>query len=221
MTGSLLSVRGLEKTDDRFRSALVRQALAAQMDADAIAVVISLESGFDANIQNREGHNMLGLIQFWRDGFPAVARKAGLDVRWEDLRTMDAASQVPLVIAYYQLTPIKPTSSPTDYYVATIMPYFVGKPDETIMAEQGSTVPVVPGSSKTRGQIYAANRVLDTNKDGVITVSDLRRTVEGVISNANQRPRTVVLDVPDSYSPASAGFGGVGVALAGVFFFTC
>lgn len=206
-----------ERTDNAFRAALIRQAEAAALNADNIAAVISIESGFLPNIQNSQGHNMLGLIQFWRDGFPAVAKRAGMKVKWEDLRTMSAAEQVPLVIAYYQGTRVNADSSPTDYYVATFMPVFVGRPGSMVLAKLNSKE-VIPGTTRTQGAYYAANVSLDWDRDGKITIDDITARMNSLMGPAQQRPR-VLVDLGEAREAMPAQVGSLGWVLASVFIF--
>lgn len=210
---SLLDVPGLRaRTDNRFRSELVRRATAARLNADYIAAVISLESGFKANIQNMEGYNALGLIQFGRRSFEGAAKRAGVNARWEDLRWMSAEQQLPIVIAYFQATPVREASSATEYYTATFLPLFTGYPASTVLGKQGSEA-LLPGQDDlTLGEIYAGNRSLDVNQDGLITIGDLRDKIEPLVSAARARARVPITDEPASSGSPVLAFLALGAA---------
>jgi hypothetical protein len=57
-----------------------------------------------------------------------------------------------------------------DLYMAVFMPKYVGYDDATILGQHGA-----PGFS---GKVYNQNRGLDRNKDGKITVADVKQSVE-------------------------------------------
>ena len=190
---SLADLPGLSRTTPEFRAALVQLARDNDLDPDKIGAVIAIESGFRANDQNARGERALGLIQFWKDYFPELARAAGMNVSWDDLRTMSATEQLPLVMAYFRLRRLKASSSATDYLVATFLPSQIGKPSGTVLALRGSS-DLLPGTKLKLGTIYASNPTYDTNGDGVITVGDLQERIEGVLDAAATRLRIPVDD---------------------------
>jgi hypothetical protein len=53
--------------------------------------------------------------------------------------------------------------------MAVFMPKYVGYPNETVLGQNGA-----PGFS---GKVYAQNKGLDRNKDGAITVADVKQSV--------------------------------------------
>lgn len=195
MADELLAVPGLSRTTPYFRSRLVELAQANHLDANAIAAVISLESGFVANVANRQGKPAQGLLQWWRPYFPPVAKAAGMAVSWDDLHWLTAEQQLPLVMATFRLNGISAASSPTDYLVSLFLPTQRGKPRDTVLGQKGST-DLLPGTQLSLGDIYAQNQVYDANADGVITIGDLTDKIEGVLASAAARPRVVVTKVP-------------------------
>jgi soluble lytic murein transglycosylase-like protein len=63
---TLLDFPGLRSTTPRFREQLVALTRARQLDPDKVSAIISLESRYKPNVQNRQGASALGLIQFMR-----------------------------------------------------------------------------------------------------------------------------------------------------------
>ena len=166
---SLLRVRGIEKTTPGFRAELLRMANRMGLSADAIAGVIALESGFNAQAVNPNG-GATGLIQF----MPNTAKKLGTTT--DELLHMNATEQLKWVELYLRGVPkLRPGSRVGDYYLAVFMPGFMGLPDLTPIAFEGD-------------QIYRVNKVLDRDKDGVITVGDVRSVLESEIARAQGVP---------------------------------
>lgn len=205
MTDTLPAVYGIDRTTDGFRRALIDQAKEAGLNADYIAAVISVESGFRANIQNLGGAPALGLIQFWRDYWAPIAKRAGRpDVKWEELRTMSAEEQVPFVLAYYKGTKLPRlggSATPGDYYMATFMPAFVGKPESFVLGRKGSTERL---AGLNMGKVYAQNKGLDVDGDGEITVGDVGRKVTTAYGKASRLAR---IEVPEKAKPGGTRLG--------------
>lgn len=213
----LLDIAGLrERTTPRFRYELWRQASEAGLNPSYIAAVLRLESNFDPNIQNQGGAPALGLLQFWRDFFPAIVARAAksrpelASVTWDDLRWLTAVAQIPFVISYFEGVPaLHVQSTPTDYYVATFMPRFVGYPSATVLGKRDSAE-LVPGTKLKLGTVYAQNAGLDVDRDGVITVGDVGRKVETVVAEARKRPPIHVDEGDGETMPGlNASIGGV------------
>lgn len=200
---SLLDVPGLHSTSPEFRAKLVELARENDLNPDWIAAVISLESGFRPNVPNGKA---LGLIQFYRDYFPGIARAARMDVTWDDLRHMTAAEQLPLVVAFYRLQHMTAQQRPVDYLVATFLPNQKGKPRETVLGKQGSSA-LLPGTRLTLGSIYAANVTYDTNGDRQITIGDLEDRINAVVRASEERLRIPVgPSVEPDFQPSAANF---------------
>lgn len=185
---SLLDVPGLHTTSPEFRARLVELANENDLNADWIAAVISLESGFKPNTPNGKA---LGLIQFYRDYFPGIAAAARMDVTWQDLYHLTATEQLPLVIAFYRLQHMTATQRPVDYLVATFLPNQKGKPRATVLGKQGSKE-LLPGTKLSLGSIYASNVTYDTNGDRMITIGDLEDRINAVVKAAEERLRIPV-----------------------------
>lgn len=203
-TFPLLAVPGIDRTSERFRRELVRGSLERGYDPNFIAAIISNESGFRPNVQNQLGAPALGLIQFWRDYFPAIASRAGMRVTWEDLRRLSATEQLPLVFAYFDGTKIRSLGSsatPTDYYMATFLPALVGAPSDRVLGQRDGEGPV-EGTSLSLAKMYAQNPGFDHDGDGVFTVGDVGRKIESTLSAARGRPPVLV--------PLAVAFSGAG-----------
>lgn len=221
---SMLDVAGLQgKTDNAFRAALIEHAAAANLNPDYLAAVMALESAFNPQALNPHTRSHGGLIQFARKYWEPIAARAGRPgVTWDDMMGYSAIGQLPFVIAYYQGTRLRGGSAdtPTDYYMATFMPAFVGKPAAFELGRRDSSE-VIAGLAK--GKIYEQNAGLDTNKDGSITVGDVGRKIENIVAAANTRPRVPVVLVDPSVEPSSPApdseRGGPMIAAVGLLFF--
>lgn len=175
------------------------------LNPDAIAAVMALESGVNAQAFNPDG-GATGLIQF----MPATAKRLGTTT--EALRAMNATAQLKYVELFFRGAPgLRSGSRSGDYYIATFMPAFLGMPDGTPMAFRGT-----PN--------YDSNKGLDTSKDGVITVGEVRARLENELARAS----TVAPIVVDETAPSDAsgaattdGDGGlvVLVGLAGIGYY--
>jgi hypothetical protein len=98
---------------------------------------------------------------------PDTARRLGTTT--DELKAMDGVEQLDYVYKYYKMTGVG-DGSPGDLYMATFMPKYIGANDATVLGQQGA-----PGRS---GKVYAQNTSLDRNKDGKITVADVKQSVE-------------------------------------------
>lgn len=184
-TFPLLAVRGIDKTTPSFREQLVAGSLAHGLNPSYVAAVIAFESGFNPKAMNPDG-GALGLLQWRKSIFPAVAKKAGMNLAWEDLPSLTAEEQLPLVFAYYADKPIRETSTPSDYYLAVFLPIGVGKPPEFLLGQKDSTAKHPGGLSLSK--IYDLNRGLDKNPvDGKITVRKAAAPVQAILDAARGR----------------------------------
>lgn len=192
-TYPLLTVRGIESTTPSFREQLVAGALAYGLNPSYIAAVIAFESGFNPKAKNPDG-GALGLIQWRRSVFPAVAKKAGMNVTWDDLPSLSAEEQLPLVFAYYADKPIHEASNPSDYYLAVFLPIGVGKPLDFVLGKADSNETHPGGLSL--GKVYELNKGLDKNpQNGLITVEKAAAPVLSILQAARGRtPLSVPLD---------------------------
>jgi hypothetical protein len=148
--------------DPDFNKKLDKIASALGVDKNAILAVMKQESGLDPKAVNKTS-GATGLIQF----MPATARGLGTSV--EALRGMTAVQQLDYVYMYYKQVGVKPGMNAGDLYVATFMPAALGKGDGHVLGKAGAG-----GFS---GKVYAQNKGLDRDRNGVITVADIKNSV--------------------------------------------
>lgn len=157
-----------------------------------IVAVMALESGINAQAVNPTS-GATGLIQF----MPSTAKRLGTTV--EALRQMNATAQLAFVERFFMGVPrLKAGSASGDYYLAVFMPAFVGLPNVVPIAAKGTPV-------------YDQNAGLDANKDGVLTVGDVRARLDAELSRAGALPPVLVDE--EAESDASAATGGSSDAL--------
>jgi hypothetical protein len=183
---SLPAVRGIERTTAGFRAELVRMARRLGLQPEPILAVMALESGINAQAVSPTS-GATGLIQF----MPSTAKKLGTTV--EALRQMNATAQLAFVERFFLGVPrLKAGSAQGDYYLAVFMPAFVGLPGVVPIAVKGSPV-------------YDQNAGLDANKDGVLTVGDVRGRLDAELSRAAALPPVVVDENAPSDASGSPG----------------
>jgi hypothetical protein len=125
--------------------------------------VIEQESGVNPAAVNKMS-GATGLIQF----MPATA--ASLGTTTAELKNMSAVEQLDYVYKYFKMVGVKPGMDLGDLYMAVFMPKYVGADDNTVLGQNGAA-----GFS---GKVYAQNKGLDKNKDGAITVADVKSSVQ-------------------------------------------
>lgn len=131
--------------------------------------IIKFESNYNPQAKNPRS-TATGLIQFME----ATAKMLGTTTA--ALYKMSFLQQMEFVVKYFKYTfgylKRKPANF-IDMYLAVFYPAYVGKPLSTVM----------PSS------IYAANSGLDVNKDGRITIAEIRQKV---VSNIGYDPDKLV-----------------------------
>ena len=130
---------------------------------------MKMESRVDPSAVNKQS-GATGLIQF----MPDTARSLGTSV--EALRTMSAVEQLDYVYKYFKMVGVKPGMDLGDLYMAVFMPKFVGYPDDFVLGKQGGGK--VPGTNLSSDLVYKQNKGLDKNKDGTITVADVKGSIQ-------------------------------------------
>jgi hypothetical protein len=148
--------------DPDFKAKLEKIAKALGTTSGAMLAVMKQESGVNPKAQNKQG-GASGLIQF----MPDTARRLGTTT--DELRQMDGVQQLDYVYKYYKMTGVG-DGSVGDLYMATFMPKYIGYPMNYVLGQSGA-----PGFS---GKVYAQNKGLDRDKDGKITVADVKQSVE-------------------------------------------
>ncbi len=171
-TVALLDLPGLrtrESAEPGFAAALSAVADSLGLDPSYIGAVMSNESGFHPDAVNKDT-NATGLIQF----MPDTAKLLGTTV--QALRSMTAVEQLDYVRAFYAKTGRAiHRDVPGDYYMATFLPAFVGKPPGFVLARKGQP-------------IYDQNKGLDADGDGTLTVGDVTKKIENTVAAARTRP---------------------------------
>lgn len=174
---SVAAVPGINRLTTSDLAALKRAADELHVSVDALAAIISHESGFDPHIVNQIGAT--GLIQF----IPSTAISLGTTV--QELRKMSFQQQLPYVIKFYKSR--CSGLSIGDLYLCTFCFNLIGKPDSTVAAREGEPGVGPCHNSASEDTVYRQNKSLDFNKDGVITAGDIRSVVESKIQRAPNR----------------------------------
>jgi len=194
----LVNVPGLsEHTDDAFRSALVATAARVGIDPGHLAAAIAFETGktFSPSIKN-PGSSATGLIQF----MAPTAIMLGTTV--QALAQMTAVVQLEYVARYFErVRQGRSLARIEDVYLAILSPAHVGKPD-------GAAVFSSPSAA------YAANKGLDRDGDGIVTVHEATAGVRALYAQGVARG---MLSVSGSVSlrPWAWGLGVAAFAAAG------
>jgi len=180
---TLPDVAGLRGVSFAGRRAFVGVVEALGFDdaaGDALAAVLSHESRWNTTARNPQS-GAIGILQF----MPATARHLGTTP--EAIAAMSLVEQLDLVRRFF--APFGKLAA-RDVPIAPYLPSMVGKPDDTISFEEGS-----------KG--YAQNAGLDTDKDGRITLGEVRRDVLRLLDGPATRPRLPIDDEPGAAQPAA------------------
>lgn len=161
---TILAVPGLSSTSPAFRSALWDMAARNGWDVDAIATVMSSESGFNPSARNPYG-TATGLIQITEGTAKALGTTTA------DLATMGSVAQLEYIEKFYRRMGINSNSRPFDYYV-------VGLGQRPLLPLDYQVV---------SNENYTVNSGLDWDKDGKITVADMRDVFNARASRAGGR----------------------------------
>ena len=148
--------------DPDFNKKLDKVAAALNVKSKDLIAIMKQESGVNPAAVNKTS-GATGLIQF----MPDTARRLGTTV--EDLRNMTAVEQLDYVYKYFKSVGTG-DGSLGDLYMAVFMPKYVGSPDTTVLGSSGA--------SGFSGKVYDQNKGLDRDKDGVITVADVKNSVQ-------------------------------------------
>lgn len=226
---SILAVPGFEdNTTPLFKARLWAFSQRHGWNPDAIAAVMASESArtFRPDIASGGGtwqpgsSKAFGLIQF----IPSTARSLGIEPA--TLAGLSAEEQLIWVERFYERfgASLGSHSRPVDYYLATFLPWSVGKGFDVALVKRGFDT--LPGmiyqagrgtlqerreAYKSQGitplayaEYYAANSGLDPDKTGAITVRGIAKVLERVMTAAGGRR----IDVELPTTPTNlAGFG--------------
>jgi hypothetical protein len=148
--------------DPDFKKKLEKVASALGVKSNDLLAIMKQESGVNPQAVNPTS-NARGLIQF----MPDTARRLGTTV--DDIYKMDGVQQLDYVYKYFKMTGVG-DGTLGDLYMAVFMPKYIGYPDNHVLGQYGAT-----GFS---GKVYAQNKGLDRNKDGAITIADVKSSVQ-------------------------------------------
>lgn len=147
--------------DPDFKNKLQKVANGLGVKAHDLLAIFKQESGVNpAAVNSTSGAT--GLIQF----MPDTARKLGTTT--QELALMDGVQQLDYVYKYFKMTGVG-DGTLGDLYMAVFMPKYIGYPDNHVLGANGA-----PGFS---GKVYDQNKGLDRNRDGAITIADVKNSV--------------------------------------------
>ncbi|GAB3970851.1 hypothetical protein GCM10028806_19640 [Spirosoma terrae] len=147
-----------------FVSEVVTVATRLQVKPDWLMIVIRFETAgtFRANVRNPYSGSV-GLIQF----IPTTATRLGTTPG--KLSAMSAVEQLAYVEKYF--APYKGRMRDVyDVYLVVFAPAFLGKPDSQVLYRANGKTPL----DRRR---YNLNKVLDVNRDGLITIRDVKQQI--------------------------------------------
>lgn len=199
MTTALLDVAGLRNRSDRWRVLFVRYMRSIGADPDAVAAVISAETGGTFHPKMRNPDGAVGLIQWTTIG----AESQGYER--EQIARMSAEQQLRLVRDWYERAKPARLHRPIDYYLAVFAPAAIGKPDSAEVYSVANSP-----------DAFEANAPLDIDGNGVITVAEVRFFFEPVMAAAQNKPRVIVVD--ERWPYLLAGLGAAAAASGGAYY---
>lgn len=141
-------------------------------DEDMLAVMMS-ESGVNPMARNNNG-NAVGLIQFMPATLSALGFLGGPDA----MQRLSATEQLAWVERYFKGHATQGLDSAARIYLFTFTPALGSIP------ESRQDTYVICGRLGPRAVYYKANEILDRDKNGHITVGDLKRRCEEVKTSA-------------------------------------
>lgn len=143
---------------------------------DALAAVISFESGFDARAKNPWA-SASGLIQV----LDSTAKSLGFASAAE-VRELDEIEQLSRVVEPYfaRAFAARAPTRGADYYAA-LLGQPPGRPDSFVLFSENDPKVFKDGTANA----YDLNRGLDFDKDGQVTIGDLGAKVAAIQAAAN------------------------------------
>lgn len=150
--------------DPDFNSKVDKIASALGVSSKDLMAIMKFESGINPSKYNMAGSKAVGLIQF----MPKTARSLGTST--EELAAMTAVDQLDYVYKYFKMIGVRPGMDLGDLYISVFYPAALGKDNNFVIARETD--------SGFSGQVYAQNKGLDKNKDGMITVGDAKQAIQ-------------------------------------------
>lgn len=106
--------------------------------AEALDRIVGFESGGRPDARNAQS-GATGLIQWMPDVYRGMAKPPGYEgVRFEDLPSLTAEEQLPLVVQYFRERGVPADADAGEMYLAVAAPAALGKPDDTVVYRAGS-----------------------------------------------------------------------------------
>ncbi|WP_080057282.1 hypothetical protein [Spirosoma aerolatum] len=155
-----------------YRAAFVAQvteiAGRLQVKPEWLMVVMCFETAgtFRANIKNPYS-GAVGLIQFTKYGIRRLDTTVG------KLGRMDAIEQLVWVERYFAPYAGQ-MHSVYDCYIVVFAPAYLGKPDRQVLYR-------ADGPTALDRRRYRYNKTLDTNRDGLITIADVKSQIRRLV----------------------------------------
>jgi len=165
---SLFKFPGIERTTPEFRAALVALGSKLDIDPNAIAAVMSIESGFHPAARNPAG-GAVGLIQW----MPSTLKLWGLEPT--TVAAMTAVEQLTLVDRFFHVM-ARGVHDPGTLYMLTFLPKYAMAAEDFVLGREGD---YSTRDGLQLHRIWAQNMGLDTNKDGEITVAEVKALARG------------------------------------------
>jgi hypothetical protein len=161
-----------EPTPEEFRNSLYTYAEQAGLNPEAVARVVRHESGGKPGAVNPLTSKHAGLIQFSKETWAGLAKDAGVNITWDEMRQMSAEEQLPFVMQYFSRLGLGPADDPGQYALGAFFPLALNEPDDFVIGRKGSAERL---GGLSMGKIWSQNPGL-RNGD-TITAGDVRRSV--------------------------------------------
>ena len=157
LPASVHRVPGLERVPERTLLAWLNDAERRRLDGDALATIVSLESGWNPRAENVTAGRAVGLLQWTASG----ASILGLSL--DEILSAPLERQMEWVLDWFErvLRRRRPQRADDYYLVPLGRANLIGFPDEHVIFASDS-------------REYRANPNLDTDSDGKISVGDIR-----------------------------------------------
>ena len=180
-----------KNTTPEFRKKLVCIADELGMNPSYMAAIMYLESKFDPKqayrAKNPDRVVAAGLIQFTKSTYSMIGMNPA------DVLKLDAMDQLDLVRKYYEGVGPSRIKSLGDYYLANFASGFLGRSDSTpIFKKADDRPPKTNGPNDPGFEPYRMNPALDPNKDGAITVGEVKSKIYPLVNAAKKHPKVVV-----------------------------
>jgi murein DD-endopeptidase MepM/ murein hydrolase activator NlpD len=159
--------QGAWASDAPFIQAVNDLAQKYNIDANDLIGLMQSESGVNPQARNPNG-GATGLIQF----MPNTAR--GIGTSTDALYGMNRAQQMVWVDRYFQANRLPRGATAGNLYASVFLPAYTSRPPNFVVARNGG--PNDAGANRS-GSWYSANRGLDLNNDGTITIAELGERV--------------------------------------------